>query len=80
MPHLDNKESQEARQIAQKKCIREIKQKIVDSLRDVRYDVVSGDWYEVESKLSTAYKYLEAWRKKKIMNGMLGENKPAKVF
>ena len=46
------------------KSIQEIKQAIVDSLRNIEYDVMMNDFGEVESKLSTAQKYYEAWMAK----------------
>lgn len=57
--------------IVETKSLSEIKQAIIDSLRDIEYDVVREDLRRVESKLKDAQKNFEACVVKKVMNALL---------
>lgn len=48
----------------------EIKQGIIDSIRDISYDVVREDYATVESKLKKAQRYAEAWILKKVTDAL----------
>jgi len=48
----------------------EIKQGIIDSLRDISYDVIREDYQTVESKLKKAQRYVEAWVLKKVIDAL----------
>jgi GMP synthase (glutamine-hydrolysing) len=48
----------------------EIKQGIIDSIRDISYDVVKEDYATVESKLKKAQRYADAWTLKKVMDAL----------
>jgi len=63
---LSNSEEEEVSEIAETESVDEIRQAIVDSLRDIQYDILINDADEVEAKLAIAIKYLIAWRRKKL--------------
>jgi GMP synthase (glutamine-hydrolysing) len=54
-------------QIVNTKSLHEIKQGIVDSLRDIEYDILREDYRGVESKLKESQKQVEAWALKKLI-------------
>jgi len=45
-----------------------IKQGIIDSIRDIPYDVIRNDYAMVESKLKKAQRYADAWTLKMVMD------------
>jgi len=54
--------------IMKTKSLSEIKQVMVDTLRDIEYDILREDMQKVESKLRNAQMYVDAWVKKKVID------------
>ncbi|MEM3785881.1 MAG: gamma-glutamyl-gamma-aminobutyrate hydrolase family protein [Nitrososphaeria archaeon] len=57
-------------QIIETKSLSEIKQNMINSLKDIVYDIVKEDWRTVESKLKDAKKYIDAYMVKKIVDAL----------
>lgn len=56
--------------IMETKSLSEIKQTIIDFLRDIEYDIVREDFRKVRSKLNDAQEYVDAWVSKKIIDAL----------
>jgi GMP synthase (glutamine-hydrolysing) len=56
--------------VVETNSLNEIKQVIIDSLRDLSYDVVRGDYQAVESKLRKAQRHVEALILKKVVGAL----------
>lgn len=48
----------------------EIKQGIINSIRDIPYDVIRNDYTIVESKLKKAQRYADAWTLKIVTDAL----------
>jgi GMP synthase (glutamine-hydrolysing) len=57
-------------QIIEIKSLSEIKQAIINSLKDIEWDIIKEDWRTVETKLNNAKKYLNACYVKKLVNAL----------
>jgi predicted glutamine amidotransferase len=68
LSEFNESDREEIGQISKTKSIHEIKQTIIDSLRDIEYDIVREDFEEVQSKLLIARKYLHAWGIRKLVD------------
>jgi len=65
---LNETDREEARQNAKNVSEEELKQSLVESLKDIQYDAFLGKIQSVEAKLKAACKNLRAWRAKRVID------------